>query len=32
VLVFVVTGGDASEVFDPVEEPFHEIALPVDPV
>lgn len=29
--MLVVAGGNASEVFDPIEEPFHEISLPVDP-
>src|SRR2546421_139169 len=28
---FVVAGGDTTEVFDAVEEPFDEVALPVEP-
>ena len=29
--MLVVAGCDASELFDPVEEPLHEVALPIDP-
>lgn len=29
--MFVVSGGDTSELFDLVEEPFDEVALPVNP-
>ncbi len=29
--MLVVASCDASELFDPVEEPFHEVALPIDP-
>lgn len=28
---FVVAGGDTSEVLDPIEEPFHQVPLPIDP-
>lgn len=30
-MALVVARCDASEVFDPVEEPLHEVSLPVDP-